>query len=53
MYLLKTKDEVFRKFQEFKTEAENLTDKKEWKEAMMEEYQSIIKNYVWEIAPRP
>jgi hypothetical protein len=53
MYLLKTKDEVFSKFQEFKTEAKNLTDKKEWKEAMMEEYQSIMKNDVWEIVPRP
>jgi transposase InsO family protein len=28
LYLLKTKDEVFRKFQEFKAEVENLTDKK-------------------------
>jgi hypothetical protein len=27
--------------------------KKEWKEAMMEEYQSIMKNDVWEIIPRP
>jgi hypothetical protein len=27
--------------------------KKEWKEAMMEEYQSIMKNDVWEIVPRP
>jgi transposase InsO family protein len=28
LYLLKTKDEVFSKFQEFKAEVENLTDKK-------------------------
>jgi transposase InsO family protein len=28
LYLLKTKDEVFSKFQEFKTEIENLTNKK-------------------------
>ena len=27
--------------------------KKEWKEAMMEEYQSIMKNDIWEIVPRP
>jgi hypothetical protein len=24
-----------------------------WKDAMMEEYQSIMKNYVWDIVPRP
>ena len=24
-----------------------------WKDAMMEEYQSIMKNDVWEIVPRP
>jgi transposase InsO family protein len=28
LYLLNTKDDVFRKFQEFKVEVENLTDKK-------------------------
>jgi hypothetical protein len=28
MYLIKTKDEVFGKFQEFKAEVENLTNKK-------------------------
>jgi transposase InsO family protein len=28
LYLLKTKDEVFRKFQEFKTEIGNITNKK-------------------------
>jgi hypothetical protein len=27
--------------------------KKEWEDAMKEEYQSIIKNGVWEIVPRP
>jgi hypothetical protein len=27
--------------------------KKEWADAMTEEYQSIIKNDVWEIVPRP
>jgi hypothetical protein len=26
---------------------------KEWKEAMMEEYQSIMKNDVWKVVPRP
>jgi hypothetical protein len=26
---------------------------KEWEDAMIEEYQSIIKNDVWEIVPRP
>ena len=24
-----------------------------WKEAMMEEYESIMKNDVWEVVPRP
>ena len=24
-----------------------------WKDAMMEEYQSIMKNDVWEVVPRP
>jgi chromatin remodeling complex protein RSC6 len=32
---------------------EEAVKKKEWKEAMMEEYQSIMKNDVWEIVPRP
>jgi hypothetical protein len=27
--------------------------KKQWKEAMTEEHQSIMKNDVWEIMPRP
>ena len=26
---------------------------KEWADAMVEEYQSIIKNDVWEVVPRP
>jgi hypothetical protein len=32
---------------------EEAIQKKEWVDAMTEEYQSIIKNYVWEIVPRP
>ena len=32
---------------------EEATKKKEWKDAMIEEYQSIMKNDVWEIVPRP
>ena len=28
-------------------------ERKEWKEAMIEEYQSIIKNDAWDIVPRP
>jgi hypothetical protein len=32
---------------------EYATQKKEWEDAMTEEYQSIIKNDVWEIVPRP
>jgi hypothetical protein len=31
---------------------EEAIQKKEWVDAMTEEYQSIIKNYVWEIVPR-
>ena len=27
--------------------------KQEWKDAMVEEYQSILKNDVWDIIPRP
>ena len=27
--------------------------KKEWKDAMIEEYQSIMKNDVWDVVPRP
>ena len=32
---------------------EEATEKKEWKDAMIEEYQSIMKNDVWETVPRP
>jgi hypothetical protein len=32
---------------------EEVVKKKERKEAMMEEYQSIMKNDVWESVPRP
>jgi hypothetical protein len=32
---------------------EEVVEKQEWKDAMMEEYQSIMKNDVWEIVPRP
>jgi hypothetical protein len=31
---------------------EEAVKKKEWKEAMTKEYQSIMKNDVWEIVPR-
>jgi hypothetical protein len=32
---------------------EEAADQQVWKDAMMEEYQSIMKNDVWEIVPRP
>jgi hypothetical protein len=32
---------------------EEAAEKQEWKDAMMEEYQSIMKNDVWEVVPRP
>ena len=32
---------------------EEATNQKEWVDAMVEEYQSIIKNDIWEIVPRP
>jgi hypothetical protein len=32
---------------------EEAIQKKEWADSMIEEYQSIIKNDVWEIVPRP
>ena len=32
---------------------EEATKQKEWVDAMIEEYQSIIKNDVWKIVPRP
>ena len=28
-------------------------NEKEWKDAMIEEYQSIMKNDVWDVVPRP
>jgi hypothetical protein len=39
-------------FNEYTSTFEEGVKKKEWKEAMMEEYQSIMKNDVWEIVPR-
>ena len=30
-----------------------MTERKEWKDAMIEEYQSIMKNDVWDVVPRP
>src|SRR5882757_1862253 len=35
------------------TNYEEAIQKKEWVEAMMEEYQSIMKNDVWDIVPKP
>jgi hypothetical protein len=35
------------------TTFEEAAQKKQWKEAMTKEHQSIIKNGVWEIVPRP
>ena len=35
------------------TNFEEAVQKKKWVEAMTEEYQSIIKNDVWDIVPRP
>ena len=32
---------------------EEATEKKEWKDAMIEVYQSIMKNDVWDVVPRP
>jgi hypothetical protein len=32
---------------------EEVAEKQEWKDVMMEEYQSIMKNDVWEVVPRP
>ena len=32
---------------------EQAAEKKEWKDAMIEEYQSIMKNDVWDVVPRP
>jgi len=38
---------------EVPTTFEEAIQKEHWKEAMMEEHQSIMKNEVWEIVPRP
>ena len=35
------------------TSYEEVVKKKEWVEEMTEEYQSIIKNDVWDIVPKP
>ena len=32
---------------------EEAIEKKEWKDAMIEEYKSIMKNDVWDVVPRP
>ena len=32
---------------------EEATEQKEWKDAMIKEYQSIMKNDVWDVVPRP
>ena len=32
---------------------EEAAEKKEWKDAMIEEYRSIMKNDVWDVVPRP
>ena len=32
---------------------EEVTEKKEWKDVMIEEYQSIMKNDVWDVVLRP
>ena len=32
---------------------EETAEKKAWKDAMVEEYQSIMKNDVWEVVSRP
>ena len=35
------------------TSYEEATKKKEWKDAMVEEYHSIVKNDVWDVILRP
>ena len=32
---------------------EEAAEQKEWKDGMIEEYQSIMKNDVWDVVPRP
>jgi hypothetical protein len=45
-YMMKLLDEEPTTFEE-------AVQKGQWKEGMMEEHQSIMKNEVWEIIPRP
>jgi hypothetical protein len=35
------------------TSYEEAAENKEWKDAMIEEYQSIVNNDVWDVVPRP
>jgi hypothetical protein len=35
------------------TSYEEAAKKKEWKDSMVEEYQSIVKNDVWDVVLRP
>jgi hypothetical protein len=35
------------------TRYEEAKEKKEWKDAMIEEYRYIVKNDVWDVVPRP
>ena len=35
------------------TNYEEAVQKKEWEEVMTQEYQSIMKNDVWDIVPKP
>ena len=35
------------------TSYEEVAGKKEWKDVMVEEYWSIVKNDVWDVVPRP
>ena len=30
-----------------------MKERKEWKDSLIEEYQSIMKNDVWDVVPRP
>ena len=32
---------------------EEVEEKKEWKDAMIKEYNSIMKNDVWDVVPKP
>ena len=32
---------------------EEAKERKEWKDSMIKEYQSIMKNDVWDVVPRP